>query len=272
MTYAESPAQTTLSFIPSWEQQNPQRLVAELISLSQETNRKPDSYHFEIKNGVLIDPETNRPVLEFIQKGIEYDIAEELQSWTGQTEEGLAFWISPPLSEVYPCAKVIIHRIAYTLDGEKIVLNSAILFDANLKNPEDLRKTLFTVQDSEETIFSILAWIEKISMKKISTETGHPYIKQHAGYFAEKIIRGDPACLVVQEMQQMGFLGQNSISCSTPAGTSSFSEFTLSHSDLFLASEVGKFVRNCGSCGTPINAVISRGYRCPKCGGIYEGC
>lgn len=36
--------------------------------------------------------------------------------------------------------------------------------------------------------------------------------------------------------------------------------------------DTGKFVRNCGNCGTPINTIISKGYICPKCGGIYEGC
>jgi len=33
-----------------------------------------------------------------------------------------------------------------------------------------------------------------------------------------------------------------------------------------------KFVKNCGNCGTPINARISKGYVCPHCGGVYEGC
>lgn len=36
-------------------------------------------------------------------------------------------------------------------------------------------------------------------------------------------------------------------------------------------STEGKFVKNCGSCGKPINAYISKGYTC-SCGGVYEGC
>lgn len=34
----------------------------------------------------------------------------------------------------------------------------------------------------------------------------------------------------------------------------------------------GKFVRNCGCCGIPINKVIPRGYICRVCGGEYKGC
>jgi len=33
-----------------------------------------------------------------------------------------------------------------------------------------------------------------------------------------------------------------------------------------------KYVYNCGNCGAPINMEISKGYRCPCCGGVYEGC
>lgn len=34
----------------------------------------------------------------------------------------------------------------------------------------------------------------------------------------------------------------------------------------------GEFVKNCGNCGAEIGEIICAGYRCPKCGGTYEGC
>ena len=33
-----------------------------------------------------------------------------------------------------------------------------------------------------------------------------------------------------------------------------------------------KYVQRCGKCETKIDNYISKGYRCPRCGGIYEGC
>jgi hypothetical protein len=47
--------------------------------------------------------------------------------------------------------------------------------------------------------------------------------------------------------------------------------FTFLHS-LPSISESGKYVKNCGNCGKPIEAVIPKGFRCPSCGGIYQGC
>lgn len=270
MSYAESSAQTTLRFINSWGGQNPKRLTAELLSLSRETHRKPDTYFFEMLGGILIDPETKRPVLDFILPGIEYSIAKELQEWANQTNEGIAFWASPRYPEKYPCEKIILHRIAYTLGGRKVVLNSAILFDAKLDNPENLRKRLFTTEDKEETIFKILAWIEKISGESIENRN-NPEIIDQAQHFAERIRLGNTSFSIVEEMQKNGFLGQNSISCA--GGTNlSFSNFVLERSEVITFSENGKFVRKCGNCGAAIFAVISKGYRCPSCGGIYEGC
>ncbi len=272
MSHPESIAATILSFIPGWENQDSKRVVAELISLSRETKREPDTYHFEVNDGVLIDPETQKPVLDFIHPGIEYSIARQLQSWADNNQEGLAFWVSPPLPGKYPCAKAIIHRIAYTLEGKKVVLNSAILFDATPDNPENLRKTLFTAEDREETIFEILKWVRDISKQEIENGSNFATIKEQAEYFAERMATGASPCSIIKEMKQIGFLGQNSISCSTSAGSPSFSEFILGRSNIISNPETGKFVKNCGNCGTPINTIISKGYTCPKCGGIYEGC
>ena len=33
-----------------------------------------------------------------------------------------------------------------------------------------------------------------------------------------------------------------------------------------------KFIRNCGACGKKLNMNMSKGDRCPWCGGVYEGC
>lgn len=270
MSHAENPDLTTLRFIDNWNLQNPQRLVAELVSVHKETHRKPDIYHFEVRDGLLIDPETKEPILNFIAPGIEKGIAENLQSWAIKNEEGVAYWISPRLEGVYPCNKIIIHNIAYTQEGEKIVLNSAILFDGNLENPEELRKTLFYAEDTPETFSKILTFIEEVSRQKINKvfDYNEEIVRSQAEYFARQIKMGVTPSIVVEEMQKNGFLGKNSISCRLSLENQTFSSFLDSKSliSIFTSTESspsGYF--ECPNCKGLIPS--GRGItKCPHCG------
>lgn len=264
---AENVETTTFRFIKRWRGTNPNRLTAELVSISKETKRRPDVYHFGIQNDLLIDPETGKPVLDFITPGVEYDIAEKLQTWAVNNDEGLAWWISPRNNK-YPCEKIIIHTIAYTPDGKKAVLNSAILFDAELENPEKLRKTFFTAKDTEENLSKIIAWVEEVSGKKIGLTPPQIETRKQAEHLAKQIEIGVDPNSIIKEMGALNFLGNNPISC-PPSGSFGF---MVSHSFVTNLSELGKFVRRCGQCGAVINAFITKGYRCPHCGGVYEGC
>jgi len=260
---------TTLRFIKEWKKTNPQRLAAELISINKETNRKPDVYHFEVKNDLLIDPETQKHILDFINPGVEYKIAEKLQAWAVNNDDGLAWWISPR-NEEYPCEKIIIHNIAYTPDEEKVVLNSAILFDAELENPEELRKTFFTAEDTEENLSKIIAWVGKVSGQQIDMSSKQTIDNRgQAESFVKQIKSGVNPYLIIERMKKTNFLGNNPISCPLSSG---FLDFTISRSSVTNLSESGKFVKRCGQCGAVINTFITKGYRCPYCGGIYEGC
>ena len=60
-------------------------------------------------------------------------------------------------------------------------------------------------------------------------------------------------------------IGEKSESCPS-GGQTVFQAFSGG-----LESLGGKFVKNCGNCGKPINAFISKGYKC-SCGGVFEGC
>lgn len=270
-------------FITTWRDKDPARLGAELTSFSNESNRRPDSYHFEVSEGVLIDPHTKRPIADFIEKEtplgkLEVGVAEKLGDWARNSESGVAFWISPPFEKRYPCSKVIISKIAYAWSGQKILLNSAILFDANekdclsiapggnIKDPEKLRETLFLAKDDEEAILEMLEKVNRYTKQKrenINT-------KNESVFFARMISDGFSAKRIVDEMHQSGFLGNFDPSCTSQKPT--FSEYMVANSSITNSSETGKFVKNCGNCGAEINSVIQKGYRCPNCGGIYEGC
>lgn len=270
MSTAENPVLTTHTFIESWKVQDENRLTAELVSLNKETNRQTDNYNFNIQNGLLTDPETNRPILEFIAPGVEKDIAINLQNWATQNDEGLAYWISPSQENKYPCEKIIIHKIAYEMDGQKVLMNSAILFDAKLENPEELRKTLFTTQDNEENLAKILSWVENISKQKIN-ENKYINIREQASYYAELIKMGVDPFFIIEDMQKSGFLGKNPVSC---PGGQSFSNLVDSYSSVSIMSvhedkygsltfvcpscsalntrEYGRLISSCQSCGADV--------------------
>ncbi len=261
-SHPESPYFTTLRFVESWRQDQT-RLKAELTSLNKETHRIPDVYHFQVDE-TLIDPETERPIFDFIAPGIEYDIAKRLEKWALENDEGVAFWVSPRLEGIYPCNKIIIHTICYTLEGKKVILNSAILFDGELSNPEELRRTLFFAPDNDETFLRILNWIENISHQKIQNRHGrHDYrsVREQANYFANLIRTGYPADLVVYEMQKSGFLGPNPVSCP------SFSGFLGFRSKIHIFEGKRILCCRCPFCGREVAAEIYEGkIHCPNCG------
>lgn len=262
MTNAESPHLTTLRFIESWKLQDTKRLEYELISVHKETTRQPDVYHFLVDED-LIDPQTGRSIFDFIAKGVEWEVAQKLKSWAIENDEGLAVWISPRLEGVYPCNKIIIHTIAYTLDGKKVVLNSAILFDGELENPENLRKTLLTMEDTPENLSRIFEFLKQsttLETSKTNNSLEHG-LELSASYFAEKIKSGVDPFLIVAEMQRTGFLGKNSISCRLQGQT--FLNL-LDHRSLISIFVYPEFFE-CPRCKGKI--LSGRGItKCPHCG------
>ncbi|KKT32299.1 MAG: hypothetical protein UW21_C0027G0001 [Candidatus Woesebacteria bacterium GW2011_GWB1_44_11b] len=103
MPRPEHPVQTTLRFFESWTSNSTEeaRLAAELLSVSNETNRRPDTSHFLVQDGILMDSETGKSVLKAIVPGVEYQVAEDLQNWASITDEGISWWISPK-NNIYP--------------------------------------------------------------------------------------------------------------------------------------------------------------------------
>jgi len=277
--------ETILGFIDTWRQ-NPQRLHAELGSLSNETHRLPDNFHFLVSEEGLKDPETGEFVRNIIDKKTalgmsEYRFMETLEYWARESEEGIGAWISAPYPVKYPCSKVIFYKIAHTWGGQKVLTNTAILFDTTspltlelastisqtkFDDAEKLRESLI-VLDDEDSVLKVLDLISQYSQPdKVPTER----IEKQISFFRNMIMEDIPAGLILQEMELSGFLGKHAISC--PSGSLTFSEYSLKNSEVVSLSESAKYVVSCGNCGTSINSVISAGYRCHSCGGIYEGC
>jgi hypothetical protein len=266
---SERPETITQRFIRHWQERtrepiDPNRLRAELVSVAQETNRRPDTYYFVVSKNGLIDPETGQPILNFIAPGIEYNIAKNLQDWAIQEESGTAYWVSPKLDKVYPCNKLIIHEIVKG-DAYKKVLNTAILFDGEINDPEILRNTLVTNLNSYEDLEQLIDFVVRTANNNADSIS----LQKSAEYYAEQILSGADPADVVRQMKINGFIGDNAISC---PNMQLYGSYVSGKSEVFVVSAESKYVKSCGACGASIEKYISRGYKCSRCGGTYEGC
>ena len=268
-----------LQFISSWKQ-NLQRLEPELVSFSNETNRKPDTFSYVVSTEGLIDPITGRLIKDVVDTKTALGRSEarflsKTERIISERDEGMVVWFSSPYLERYPCSKVIFYKIAYNWDGQKVTNNSAILFDASSEetlqiamevtgerfmDTETLRETALYFQESEPTTSRILELLSKQSGVKEYAFSATATMSQ-ADRFASMIRAGKPTYEIAEEMWRTGFIGNYSISCPP-----TFSEHTVAF------AVIAKLVEHCGRCGIRIAKYISRGYHCPNCGGTYEGC
>lgn len=263
-----------LQFIDTWRE-NPQRLRPELGSLSNETHRVPDSFHYLSSPEGLRDLETGDLVKEIIDKETslgktEFKFFEALESWEKENEKGTSLWLSSPYSSKYPCSKAIFFKISYTWDGQKVLTNSAVLFDATsaetleiatkisqrkFDNPEVLRESLFVLEDDSVELELLKIFFKYSKPDQISDD----YIKKHIGLFERMIMEGTDSYLIYEEMRKTGFIGNHSISC--PGGKLTFGEHTLSHSQIINSSESRTA---CNKCGGMDNVVCGICKNCAK--------
>jgi hypothetical protein len=272
--FAERPTDTVNRWIyEDWtvHDLSAEELTTKLHSISNETNRVADSHYYRFKDGVLIDPDTGDPILKHIAPGVEYRIAEELQNRAVNAEEGLFIWNSPKLDRVYPCNKTMLYQIAYSSNMEKVLLYSAILYDGDIEDPEEHRKTLVSAPDTEETLYGVLSWIEKVSKQKQDINK-KGFDRQQATYFAEQFKSGVDPRIIMEEMQASGFIGQNPISC--PTRMQSFSNYSSAGANILIYAGVedeygeltfpcskghmntrpyGKKIKYCKTCGEDVS-------------------
>ncbi len=100
-------------------------------SVSLETNRIPDPYHYFFKNGKLYSPVTNEPVENSIRINshldkIEAEAFQKIQKRLVESEEGMVVWISPPHPERSTDTKITFSDIVYELGSGKKLRNRAV--------------------------------------------------------------------------------------------------------------------------------------------------
>lgn len=277
---SERNLRTIEEFVPGWRSTPDQLRTAGIISVFKETHRLVDNWPYYSDGGGIFVWSGNEGqerskvyIKDVISKegypeSIEADVLAQLENWISKTDEGSAIWVSPPYPGKYPCSKIIIHQVAYepgTL--EKVILNSAILFDASEADTLGLLHRLFPqtkdIRNLEElrsiiifpgSDFDLNFLLQEISCLDENVLRARQQITQEdliagANYISGLISSDTNARLVAYEMRRLGLLGRFPISCPSLGISLPFSEFI-------------------GGVFSIEDQYGSLQFACPKCGGI----
>lgn len=272
---------------------NLQTGISYVDSIFKETNRLSDEYFFWIDPNGLVDPKTNEYLHDLITPDsheeshylglVEYSALWQLDSWSIKKDSKLSVWISSELKRegLYDENKIVIHEIAETPAGQKKLNNIMIIFECDrnqclqlakqlfpeqtidIKTPEELRSVLLDVG----TTLTIVEIINVLSPYIPKNDKVKPLSNENRIYLGGLIAQGAPSYFFAQEMMRLGAIGEYSLVC---IGGGGYLNILQANSLVIGGGE--KFVLNCGVCGTPINAFISKGYQCSSCKEIYLGC
>lgn len=276
------------------------RTIAEVCSVSIESRDLPiDPYWYMIGSTKLLDPLTGRSIEQSISvkttlDQVEMDAFYQLQEWATQSQEGFCLWLSPPHpNRTTPDgrslrSKLVISQIkADSSIGGRILENRAIVFGDTSIDSTKIANTLslqlssqplryFTSEDVRQypifaqniSLFALLDYLDAVI-----PEASDQWDSIRTGVDIQiALLTHKWATRYVESYEQYGvgistegFLGSRPLSC--PVISSPFEVF--SRRSLVIE---GKYVENCGKCGTEIKKVITKGYQCANCNGIYEGC
>jgi hypothetical protein len=238
-------------------------------SLSLESNRIPDPYHYYFSSGKLYSPITNQPVENEITirdtvEEAEYQAFRKIQAWFGEREEGMAVWISPRAPDKgYAASKIIFSDIVYGPAFRKLLRNRAVCFDWDTQKCVLFAKKLGFSEGElrNRPIF--------LGGESLAAEILYPFAPGQA-----KLIKEDEDFKIKERLKARiarGYrapIGPFSLSC----GRVSSSAFNLMYADSLNLTD-GYF--DCPRCSGPIPS--GRGITsCPHCGArkedYSEGC
>jgi hypothetical protein len=274
----------TVSRYQGWSSLPKETVVGYAKTVFKESHRLPDEWSFSIKEHGLYDETRGGYVHKIVKdyphpntylRELEDGIISAMDRWAISNQEGYLVWISPSFKGHYPCHKIeIIHKTESATKTDNMV----ILFDGGQDVCLAVAKQIFTdlkvIKDVEELRNSIIT-PAVLDINRIIEIVG-PYIptsedvmdgtelELHLQHIAKLAISGASQSTIANEMDRIGLIGKHSFSC--PGGGLSN---TLLHKSNIIEA---KYVKNCGQCGTTIEAHIAKGYKCPNCGGVYEGC
>lgn len=267
-----------LDFIQTCLSLRPTQLVENIASDSHETRRLPDPYIFLVRDKKLLTP--NGAIIENnIRNDSNLDSAElkaflEIQDWVESSDEGTAFWFSPPFLGKYDKGKVVASQL-YDFSGQKILFNRAIDLDVDSKtilsiannisenvdsdsitDPELLRQTpIFSRHDRLEVLLNEISpytdqnqMVEKGADIDSKTETYSKLllIENMSGVFSSNT--SDSQYLYAHQIaEEQGLIGKHIGSCGQNNKPSAFEAYSDNGNE---ASEKWSFHSGvCRVCG-----------------------
>jgi hypothetical protein len=284
-------------FIDDLLKNRPRETIEDVGSVVHETQRIPDPRILIIRNGQILtlfndNVDTHIEKTSYLGE-LEYRAFQEIKKWANTEADGAEVWFSAPFPGVYPVSKIDLGEIAYSSDKKtKVLLKKAILLDIDsealltiannfaaaigaesFSSTEELRSRPFFCTQTELNIFYEMVsiytdqvdQIKKGDDLKIKLNTYQRLTTIHQTIYSSGQIFKSEYYNLRRAAEEQGLVGDKSESC--PVG----SQTAFQAMSGGLEAMHGKFVKNCGNCGKPINAFISKGYRC-TCGGVYEGC
>jgi len=286
------PSEREISFAQSVINHPPSQVIENVASLSQETNRIPDTYIYFFRDKKFITP-NGELVENYIDKKtylgqVEFNAFLKTQKWLSDND-GYALWFSPPYPNVYPVSKIIIQQSLYVNevktvinravvldeDGDKLIEIANLLLGQNYQTFTQLRSNpVFPTEEEFDQWFKKLSFYtsqtSKISEGVDLTSKTEKYasiaeIKNSIRVHGEDRLFNT----LYKQAQSQGFIGNLPDSCPILLKTA-FS--AVVDNSLIIYSDESKYVKNCGNCGIAIEASITKGYRCKSCGGEYKGC
>lgn len=228
----EAPTETLQRFAkdPNWINQPVETIANDLKSSGNESRREWDAFYYEERDGTLFDPVRGKNILgtdggDEAQKKVN----KELEDWFLSHDSGIAVRISPKGGMYhYPDEQIEIYRITYSWPSlQKKLFCSFRQFHASFENPEEIRQSIFPEEDTEEAIFQIIKWVEKISQKNVETNIRDAKLRSDQAYhYASMLKSGADPRQIFENMTQTGFLGEHAIGCgsTTSASNLSFTE------------------------------------------------
>lgn len=215
---------TSVQIIQNWAVAPAPQIEEEFASLSHETNRIPDPYIFLVGRKKLLSPSNGLPIegsvaTDTITQKRELEAFCQIQKWAVEETEGMAIWFSPP--DPYQNLKIVSSEIAYTLSGQKVLFNRAIVLDVDRKTSleiagkypgrkingaEDLRRSprFLSSQDAENWTLPIAPYSDQIKL----VESGEDLL------IKVDTLSKTRGIVSRQQVQTAGLMGSHSDSCS----------------------------------------------------------
>ena len=270
---------------------NKAQTLEELVTLWAETTGNIDAYYFETKNGLVISPNDQKPIIDSIKKDTPIDRAEfeffqKFEDWAVNGTQKNTVWAS----YTHPSRSENCKFIISTREGDKILNRSirvnldrleflhlsndlirhSIDPEQNIFDPESLRSELLIIRDDIDWIQILEKHLGKGELfTQIRNDDDLLHRQGHldrAAIYYDMMQRGVPAEEIAARMRQDNFVGDQSPTC--PPGMRTASELMTANSIVYsgVEDQYGSLTFKCQKGHTNTRPYGQLAKHCQTCG------